>query len=201
MAGLAAEEFILYDTVPGVANPNISIPTDGFDATTHSGVATAAWDTGTKILGYQDVTITTNGARQCNRGGYTMVYGQYLCSTTAADASAGEQMTLGCGSTGFHGQLSFTKELTAANGAIIHAPCVFAAADMTPSSYGFFWCEGVCPQEDVTGLDQSSTYVTDGSVAGGQVLVVPTASSIATLSIDVSDNGTLAVGFAYVADA
>ena len=201
MAGLAAEEFILYDTVPGRVNPNVGMPTNGFDSTDNSNVATATWDTGTKVLGYQDVTVTTAGARQCNRGGYTMVYGQFLCSTTAADCSAGEFLTLGCGSTGFHGQLSFTKELTAANGAIITAPLVVAAADMTPSSYGFFWCEGVCPQEDVTGLDQSTTYTSDGSVVSGRVLVVPTGSSVATISIDVSDNATVAVGFAYVADA
>ena len=199
MATFGAEEFVLYDTFPGAVNPNMSEPVNGFDSTHSNNVSTAVFDVGTKIMNYNDVSTTTKGARTANKGPYTCIYAKYVCSTTASDITAGEQVTQFCMSDGVR-PFAMTKELTAANGAMIMPPLAVACADMTPNSHGWFWCGGVCPQEDITALDTSAWPVTDGSIAGGQVIVVSTGFSLATMSVDVSDNGTLAVGFAYVAD-
>jgi hypothetical protein len=200
MASLGAEEFYLIDHWPGAIHPYLSDPTAGFDSTTYNQVTTAAYKPGTKILGYNDTTTTTGGSRSANRGYYTVLYAKYLCATTAIDITAGDIVTISCGSAGAYGDLAVTRDMSASNGAGACMPAAIACADLTPTSYGFFWCGGICPQEDVTGLDMSA-YVTDGSVTQGTMLVLSTGASHATFSIDVSDNATMQVGWAYCADA
>jgi hypothetical protein len=199
MAGLGAEEFILYDTMPGPVNPNMSKPVNGFDST-HSCGTIAVYVPGTKIMSYQEVTTTSAGSRSANLGSYTCIYAQYVCATTEIDVTAGEIMTYSCGSSGAHGPLALTRDMSASNGAPAAGPCAIACVDVTPDGFGWYWCAGVCPQSDVTALDQS-TFVTDGSVSQGSPLILTTGASHATLSCDISDNGTLCVGWALRADA
>lgn len=199
MAAIGAEEFILYDTMPGLVNPNMSIPTNGFDSTHSNNVTTAVYVPGTKIMGYQEVSTTAKGARTANIGSYACVYAKYICATTAMDVSAGDIMTQYCGSDGAR-PFAVTRDMSGSNGAFQNAPCAIACADITPNAYGWYWCAGVCPQTDVTALDQS-TFVTDGSVAGGEALWLTPGEDHATLSgtdIAVSE---LIVGRAYVSDA
>jgi len=204
MAAIGAEEFYLIDRWPGAINANLSDPTAGFDSTTYNQVTTAYFKAGTKIQGYNDTTTTTGGSRSANRGYYTIIYAKYVCATTALDITAGDIVTISCGSAGAHGDLAVTRDLSASNGNCLGGPAAIACADLTPSSYGFFWCDGVCPQEDVTGLDISA-YVTDGCVAGGFPMALDFDSSHATFrQYDVtvlSSHATMPVGFALKDDA
>ncbi|MHC4464782.1 MAG: hypothetical protein ACYS6W_08675 [Planctomycetota bacterium] len=199
MASLGAEEFILYDTMPGPVNPNMSKPVNGFDSTHSNNVSTAVYRPGTKIMSFQDVTVTTAGSRTANIGGYTCVYAKYVCGTTAIDVTAGEIMTQYDGSAGVI-PFAVTRDLSGSNGAGQNSPCAIACADITPNAFGWYWCEGVCPQEDVTALDQS-TFVTDGSVAQGEALWITTGASHATLSGTDVAVSELIVGRAYRTDA
>jgi len=108
-------------------------------------------------------------------------------------------MTQFCASDGAR-PFAVTRDMSAANGAAQNAPCAIACADITPNAYGWYWCVGVCPQTDVTALDQS-TFVTDGSVAQGEALWLTTGASHATLSGTDVAVSELIVGRAYVADA
>ena len=200
MAAISAEDFMLYDTVPGPVNPNMSRPVNGFDSTHSCNVTTPTYDPGTKIMVYQDVSTTTKGARSANFGWYTCVYGKYVCSTNAVDVTAADLCTISCGSDGHLGAIAFTREITGSN-ILIRPPMVVACADMTPNSYGWFWCEGICPQEDITGLE-ASAYPTDGSVGIGDLLVVDPASTCeVAISVDISGEAVLHVGWSFRADS
>lgn len=200
MAAIGAEEFYLIDIWPGTINPNLSEPTCGFDSTTISNVATAAYLPGTKIQGCNDLTKSTGGLRSMNQGYYTMMYAKYHCSTTAADITAADFVTISCLSSDVHGPLAVTRETTAGSS---FGPVAVCILDMTPDSFGWFWCGGYCPQEDVTVLDVS-VYVTDGSVVGGFPLALSGASvctltqyEITSLPVDAAPM----VGMALASDA
>lgn len=199
MGAISAEDFILYDTMPGPVDPNMSEPVGGFDGT-HSCGTTAVYRPGTKVMRYNDTTTTTAGSRSANLGWYTCIYAQYVCATTEIDVTAGEIMTLSCASAGAHGPLALTRDLSASNGAVLQGPCAIACADITPDGFGWYWCAGVCPQEDVTGLDMSA-FVTDGSIVSGNALMLTTGASYATLSGTVEDTASLLIGYAYIADS
>lgn len=71
MAGINMSSIILYDRWPGVPNPNLGIPTDGWDNTKDNFKTTAAtalpsYPVGTKIMAYSDNSWAP--------GQYTMMY-------------------------------------------------------------------------------------------------------------------------------
>lgn len=199
MASLGAEEFILYDTMPGLVNPNMSKPVNGFDSTHSNNTTTAVYVPGTKIMSYQEVSVTAKGARTANIGSYACVYAKYVCGTTAIDVTAGEIMTQYDASDGAR-PFAVTRDVSGSNGAGQNSPCAIACADITPNAFGWYWCVGVCPQTDVTALDQS-TFVTDGSVSQGEALWITTGASHATLSGTDVAVSELIVGRAYASDA
>jgi len=199
MAALGAEEFFLFDTMPGLINPNMSKPVNGFDSTHSNNTTTAVYVPGTKIMSYQEVSTTVAGARTANIGSYACIYAKYVCSTTAQDVSAGDIMVQYCGSAGVR-PFAVTREVTASNGKQQNASCAIACADITPNAFGWYWCAGVCPQTDVTALDQS-TFVTDTSVAAGEAMWITVGASHATLSGTDVAVSELIIGKAYADDA
>ena len=200
MAAIGAEEFYIIDIWPGAPDANLSEPTVGFDSTTISNVATAVYTPGSKIMGYNELTVSADGARSMNQGTYTMMYAKYHCSTTLADITACDLLTISCLSGDVHGPLAVTRETTAGSS---FGPLAVCILDMTPDSFGWFWCGGQCPQNDVTSLD-TSIYVTDGSVVGGFPIAL-SGASVCTLKqyeiTSLSADAAPMVGMALISDA
>ena len=200
MAAIGAEEFYIHDLWPGAINANLSEPTIGFDSTTISNVATAVYLAGTKIQGCNEVTVSADGARSMNQGYYTMMYAKYHCSTTLADITACDLLTISCLSSHVHGPLAVTREVTSGGG---FGPLAVCILDMTPDSFGWFWCGGYCPQNDVTSLD-TSIYVTAGCV-GGTFPITLSGASVCTLTqyeiTSLPTDAAPIVGMALISDA
>jgi len=189
MANIDLCHFQLYDRWPGAVNPNLGIPTGGWDNTTDnfptSDDTASAWSppypVGTKIMAYTDNSACP--------GYYTMMYLMYHCSSAtvglveAADISAG---TAFC----FHFDGSDAQAFDAADtstvpyyvvancnsavspdiskGVPLAIPCATISAGESSAayvsgygdSYGWFWIGGVCPCADATLLQGTGSATT-----------------------------------------
>ena len=193
MATLRLSRLALIDKWPGVPNPNLSIPTDGWDNTTDNFTTTSAAQTpsypvGTKIMAYTDNT-------NCP-GYYTMMMLMFHDWSTNFDISAdfsdgrffcshvGTGANPGCASTAQFADTSRAPYFIVANcvstavtdatkGTPIAIPCATLNSDGTGvyvatygDAYGWFWVGGVCPCKDATLLQG-----TIGSLLGADITV------------------------------
>lgn len=191
MAGINLSSLVLYDNWPGPVNPNLGIPTDGWDSTrsnfkTTSAADQPAYPLGTKIMHYTDNSWCP--------GWYTMMYLMYHSYEAGAvydvskDFSDGYIFCTKCdGSTAqAYGTIAdvstipyyvVSKCLTKGAGDVsvqsaVAIPCYTLASDGTGvyvagygDSYGWFWVSGVCPAKDVTLMDNAAAGI--GSVCAG----------------------------------
>ncbi len=152
MATVSLADVVLYDLWPGIPNPNLGIPSDGWDGTSHSCVTKAVYQQGTKIMAYNDSTRWP--------GWYTMMYLQFHDGTDLA--SAADDPSKGyaacfraCGTATADGSISgpfvVTNDLTNSDGTTSFG-VAFAAADLSSDQFGWFWVGGVNPSADATRL-------------------------------------------------
>ncbi len=180
MAVISISKLNLIDNFPGYPNPNLGIPTNGWDNTVDNFVTTAAdtpppnYPIGTKIQAYTD-----NSAAP---GYYTMAYLAYHCFSSAVGLIEQSDFSLGkayC----FHYDASdaVTYAAKGADGSVVPWYVMasvegdIAATDVTKGgalaipccsqnagessdaydsgygdSFGWFWVGGVCPVQDIS---------------------------------------------------
>ncbi|MHC4061880.1 MAG: hypothetical protein ACYSR6_09780 [Planctomycetota bacterium] len=161
MAKAMLRSIILNDLWPGSPNPNLGIPTDGWDSTTGGNKSTTAiYPVGTKISAYHDGTPA---------GLYTMIYLRFFEGSgelpTLAGASAGNNfVTIGDATYAPDGTgiwWNVTNHATISCATHDWAPLACAVAALvgdgtltataaTNAEYGWFWCGGVCPASLLT---------------------------------------------------
>lgn len=188
---LDSELFILFDTTPGAPSPWLSTPGTGFTNATDHDVAAGTYDLGTKIRVYNE----TAGVA----GWSTFVYGE--CESQDATNVLAVKHFCGLDATSTTPFL-FTNEVASDVGATLQS-IVVALSAMTSGQYGWFWCEGVVPEDYVSGL--GGNYPTFGDVAIGHVTSRDLATPGTTvgeigLSLPAADTEVI-VGLAYSADA
>lgn len=183
MAAINCRHLVLQDKWPGIPNINLSVPTGGFDSTRWNDITTEAYPIGTKIQVYGD----SSGCK----GPYTMIYLRYYClsgnnaveditsdyaifqqfcnSTCAsADGTTAIFTCTNCGGidTGY--------KCGSAVGIVAVACATLSDHDVTTDGnngggYGWFWCGGPCPAEDITFFDVCAGKGADMTTAGGVV--------------------------------
>jgi len=188
MATIRLSRLSLIDKWPGLANPNLSIPTNGWDNTIDNFTTTASgqapsYPVGTKIMAYTDNT-------NCP-GYYTMMmlmYHDFSAQDVSGDFSDGNifcsHVATGCASTAELADTSRAPYFVVAKcytaiatdvtkGTPVAVPCATIASDGTVAytngygdAYGWFWVGGVCPCEDATLLQG-----TVGSLLGADMTV------------------------------
>jgi hypothetical protein len=215
MATIHLKNVILYDRWPGVPNPNLGVPTDGFDATIgHSCVTAPAYPPGTKIQGWQEDASRSSGP-------YTMIYLNFheVSGQNPPDMSHNY---------GFVTQAEFSGSGIAADGGgdvscspwnVANVPNVAnfeistkfpkavacstkISSDTTAGSgqWGWFWCGGLCPWVDCPALDCEVT--TDGAVSLKQQFMWVEDTSVITLGDFTPGESTdIPGGYTLVADA
>lgn len=187
MAGINLRNINLIDKWPGTPNPNMGIPTNGFDSSVAGSgncVTTPVFDVGTKIMAYNDGTY--------NPGWYTMCYMQFCEGSDnahdAGDPSDGYACCFHYEATQHHPDgnnkatwYAVTNDLTNSDGttggALAIAVRDLSGADTTTTGneYGWYWVGGVCPC--VTSPDTDCTQLggevlTGGSVGQGEYIAI-----------------------------
>ena len=170
---LLLKDLMLNDLWPGVPTVR-SKPLDGFTGSAHHNVATEKYRLGTKIQLYHD------GGTDINQGYSTFIYLRAAADAETAPAMAVTSVVCVDGT---------PESLTTANKFYVvtndsdltsvetGSPCAIALSTMTNSYYGWFWCGGVCPTAEVSGLTITSTAGTDDSVVVGNVMLVAMATT------------------------
>lgn len=169
MGSLAQEDFVLIDCFPGIPNTLAPKPKNGFDSTNAGNRAASGSPTypaGTKIQGFQDSTVGAGGSNVANKGYYTMLYAQYHDYTTG-DCSAGQICTWACASSQALGEMGVSLDISGGNDVTMGGPCAIACVSVGDTQYGWFWVGGVCPNYDVTSMDDFSGFLTSGNVIQG----------------------------------
>ena len=156
-----SEKIVLLDCLPGVPNPHMRIPTDGFTGAEHHNVVAAKYDVGTKIQVF-------NHSASAGVDGYsTLVYGK-LESQDATNVLAARHFCT------WHSDavpFDFTNDAGADIGES-RGPIVVGLSPMTTDYFGWFWCGGVCPEEwvsDLGGVYYCSAAAAIGPVTGGDL--------------------------------
>lgn len=185
MATIGMSYLVLEDNWPGAPNPNLGMPTGGWDNTTDCCVSVPTYAPGTKIMAFNDCTR--------NKGYYTMAYLARADGSFALDVS-GEAGNLAAPSVA--NLVCTHMDSTTVDGNETYVPWYFVSGDCTKSDtttgglgcvaiqcgsmnsedgtndafdYGWFWVGGVCPGNaagDLTWLYDCS-MTTGGSVAKG----------------------------------
>lgn len=207
MAGsLQHEDFVMLDCWPGVPNSQAPTVPNGFDSTQAGNFAVAGSPTypcGTKIQGFQDSTVGAGGSHVANKGYYTMMYAQYHDYTTGDLTDPGMVVTMACCSAQALGEMGVAQDITSGNDiSLAGGPAGIACCSLSDTQYGWFWVGGVCPNYDVTSLDDVTGFITDGNVTAGDPLCIRsndvTQASLCALS-DLSV-GPPIVGYAFADD-
>jgi len=149
------EKIMLIDRWPGVADPRLGKPPDGFTGSSHHNVATAIYPLGQKRTVWDPTA----------KGYATFIYLQNIQGTAGAVAvtnpvapDTSEQATVATTQV-------YYKVGSDGGEALLSGPGAIALSAMTTLYYGWFWCGGVCPVSFVSALD--TTLVTDGTLAAG----------------------------------
>ena len=191
MVAISTRKLVLQDNWPGSPDPNLGIPTGGFDATAHTDASTEVYPIGTKIQAYQDFSGLC--------GPYTMVYLRYYCLSESDDNGVEEaDLSLTglcifqqfCNSTclsadGTSAVFTCTNSATVDTGyvcgtkyGVIAVACgTLSYRDVTtdgnnPGGYGWFWCGGPCPM-DITFLSGAAHAGVDMSTGGNVAIGEP----------------------------
>jgi hypothetical protein len=208
---------VLNDGWPGLPNPNLTIPDDGWNNTTDNFTTTSAnqatpYPVGTKIQFYS--------ANPENPGYYTMMYLMYtdysdndieatdysLNKAFCAhfDASTAEKYASDTSAVPYY---VVSKCYTVVSSDITHGvpiavPCATLGADGTAvqvtgygDAYGWFWVGGVCPLDDVSlfrgALDTSKGFdiSVDTLMRDGPLMMCMTAHIAWLSSMDATNYG------------
>lgn len=206
MAAIPLGNIQLIDRWPGPVNPNLGIPTGGWDGTTHSCVTTAVYQIGTKVMAYSDATP--------NPGWYTMMYARiagYSAGTLVGSDGPEQDISDGkmwC----FHSELTEDANdntysnlnitdgshsprfllsgctTSAITDCTLGGPAALACATYNGYECGWFWVGGVCPVADVTIFQGDSGDATQ-EAAGADMTVLVTTNSTGLLWMDCTDSG------------
>lgn len=206
MAAIPLGHILLIDRWPGPVNPNLGIPTGGWDGTTHSCVTASVYPPGTKIMAYSDATP--------NPGWYTMYYGViagYSAGTKPCsdgpeqDVSDGKMWCAHSCLTADVGDATYTN-LTYNDGSVapryvlgacgtsaitdltLGEPIALACVTAEGNEFAWFWIGGVCPVGDVTMFQGSSGDATQ-EAAGADMTVLMTTGPSRALWADCTDSG------------
>lgn len=176
MANLSLRRVVLYDNWPGAPDPNLGIPTGGFDSTSagHSCVTKPQYPPMTKI----QVMQYGDDASAC-QGPYTMIYLafhemsganalQAAAPSTAAQPICGHIDATAFTDVGHYSDYSAAPYVVTNCSGCMEVTSTGKIAigcnpgmdtDTTTSAYkwGWFWCAGVCPHVDLTRLDYDMT--------------------------------------------
>ena len=225
MANLPLTKLVLYDRFPGAPNPNLGIPSGGWNNTTDNEVTSPTYPPGTKIQAYSDNSHAP--------GHYIMYYGSFAAYSADADVSgdysdgrfwcshccltddvadATYEIASGDGSSQPPHVLAAcftTLGWDGTKGSPIAVPC----ATLDGYDYGWFWVGGVCPASDVTilrGLADSDAGadVTTDDVQAGDVFLEYTATTGLMTACDITQItdatgaiGRLPIPIGYVLEA
>ncbi len=201
MATIGMSYLMLKDDWPGVPNPNLRKPVDGWDNTVDCCVTNPTYPVGTKVWSYNDETR--------NPGGYTMCYMGRCDGTFAEDGSSETGVKVDFSLGAF---VCSHYEGTTADGNETSVPWYIVTGDCTQSDataealgvvaiqcgsmntednsqdgvrYGWFWVGGVSPGKvtgDLTWIYDASIE-TDGNVTKGRGVLL-------------MDDGTNGISFA-----
>lgn len=221
MVAISTRKLILKDNWPGSPDPNLGIPTGGFDATAHTDASTEVYPIGTKIQAYQDFSGTS--------GPYTMIYLRYYCLSESDDhgvEEADQSLTGQCLFAQFCNSTCLSADGTQAvftctnrsgvdtgyicstNAGVMAIACgTLSYRDVTtdgnnPGGYGFFWCGGVCPM-DITFLSGAAHAGVDMSTGGGVAASEPMnlENDTSCFVLDGGDLSSAVVGWSMETDA
>jgi len=148
----------LFDLFPGVPDPRLGVPKDGFTGTDHHNVATAAYPLGTKIQVYNHSSVAGID------GPSVLVY----CKLEAMDATNACKVKHICTQHSDAVYYDLTNEAATDIGSGLGL-CAVALNTMTENYYGWFWCGGVCPEEYVP-LLTGDIYCSAAAAIGGCML-------------------------------
>lgn len=129
-------------------------PKDGFTGSSHHNVATAQYPIGT--------VARIEHAAAAGKPGYSDLVYLKVGTQNADSVIAAKSVVV---------QDSATQCMLMTNDpdSCIKIPSRFGAialSAMTNAYYGWFWCGGVCPEDEVSGL--AGNYATNGSVVAGE---------------------------------
>ncbi len=161
MGTIAISQLNLIDNFPGVANPNLGIPTNGWDNTVDNFVTTAAdtpppnYPIGTKITAYSDNSVAP--------GYYTMAYLAYHCFSSAVGVIESGDISIG---------VAFCSHYDGSDAVLSHA--ISTDGTIATTWYVMASCENDIAASDVT---------------KGGALAIPCATISAGESSDAYDSG------------
>lgn len=188
-----SENFVLFDTTPGVPVLVNEVPEDGFTGEAHHNVTTEVYPLGTKIQVYNK----TAGLK----GWSTFCYGN-LEAQDATNVLAVQHL---CGLFATTPKAFYYSNEVATIVSESGGPCVVGLSAMTTANYGWFWCGGVVPEDYVPAL--GGDWSTDGTLVTLSLMIRATLATPGTLvgecgfAVATAAVGETNVGWAYVADA
>ena len=183
MAGeLALHKIILNDNWPGEVNPNLGIPTGGWDSTSvpvavrSACVCVAAYPPGTKIRAYSDGskaygTYTMCYLRFVEGSDFAQDIGDVSDSLALVARSAQDQTDAQALIDGSNGDCTVSQWWNVTNDfsaseATQDSLAAVATAAFSTGEYGWYWVGGVCPYKDVTMFDDSATADSGAELQG-----------------------------------
>ena len=200
----------LIDNWPGVVNPAVSIPTDGWDNTKDNFTTTAAGQLSPVRIGQKRMAYSDNSHAP---GWYTMMYLKYhtfedsdisigdFCANTGIcchyDASQAEDYKVDISKVPYFvvsNDITDTDAGTAGEltpGMRVSFPCATMSSDGSSALtdgfgdvFGWHWVGGVCPVNDATILDDlAGTGVGAGIGCGSMMISGGVIAGISTASI------------------
>ena len=154
-----SELFYLDDRWPGKPCPSFGTPADGFTGASHHNVAAPVFPVGTKVQVFN--TGVTAGKAGWASFIYLKLEMQDATNVLAARMFVAQHTDAAAGSF-----FDATNEIASVNGDGL-GPIAVGLSAMTVDYYGWFWCDGVCPEEFVAAL--GGNYYTLGTVAIGDM--------------------------------
>lgn len=197
MANVSTRKLVLSDRWPGYPNPNLGIPSGGFESTSagHSCVTAPAYPPMTKIQAYQ-----TGADASSVQGPYTMIYLAFnemsgAMPLTGADASEKQSIVGHIDASAWLDIGHYTEasdcpyivtncsgcmEVTS-TGMIAIGCNAGIDTDATTAAYqwSWYWCGGVCPHVDITTCDFDLTT----TVAAGNHIQPVSDTSLIVLGV------------------
>lgn len=183
---LDSELFTLCDNWPGPVDMRRGLPLGGILGAAHHNVATEKFPLGTKIGVYN------TGVTAGQPGWATFIYlqGEY----TGAPTPAAKQFVVQDSATLWY-MVTNDPDACLSNSTGLAAVMLSV---MTDAYYGWYWCGGVCPEEQVAGL--GGNFKTMNAVAIGAMTVADLADSD-EIGLSVATTLKGIIGYAIAADA
>jgi len=190
-ATIDSAEFVLVDNWPTA--PNTGVPDSASDPASGAdhNVATAAHPVGTKWTSHQQASAGVN------QGAFTLIYLQMgtAATTLAAKHIVATETAPGAATAGTLMYVVSNDDSTVELGTGMAA---IALSAVTDAYYGWFWCDGVCPENICSGL--AGSYYTQASVVVGDMSLGQAAADNAVIGFIVASAGLRACGISFVID-